>query len=115
MTFNISFKSLLALTIDDIRPEEPGPSVGGGSSRADTYLPEYRCCIEFKMTRKGIDNNSLRKQFADDFVLYGEDARYDLLFVFVHDPEGRIENPHGFETQMSGPRKGLNQVVVSIR
>jgi REase_DpnII-MboI len=109
------FEALLALHIDDIRSEEPGPSVGGGYSRVDTYLPAYRCFIEFKMTRKGIENNILRKQLADDFVLYGQDQRCDLLFVFVHDPEGRIENPRGFETQMSGPTKGISNIVVVIR
>jgi REase_DpnII-MboI len=109
------FEALLALHIDDIRSEEPGPSVGGGYSRADTYLPEYRCFIEFKMTRKGIDNNILRKQLTDDFVLYGQDQRCDLLFVFIHDPEIRIENPRGFETQMSGQTKGISNIVVVIR
>lgn len=109
------FQSLLALEINDIRPEEFGGSVAGSAGRVDTYLPDYRCCVEFKMTRAGLDNATLRKQIADDFVLYGADDRYDFLFVFVHDPQKLIYNPVAFEKDMSVPRTGLKQVVVSIR
>lgn len=109
------FESLLALEVDDIRSEEYGPSVAGGSGRADTYLPKYRCCVEFKMTRSTLTEVPLRKQIADDFLLYGADDRYENLFVFIYDPNNHILNPTAFEEQLSKPVTGLKQVIVLVR
>jgi hypothetical protein len=111
------FEALLALHLNDIRPQEPGPTVGGGSSRADTFLPKQRCVVEYKMTRASVKNNNvkLRQELADDFVLYGEDTRCDVLFVFVHDPGRHVDNPIGFEAQLSVPRTGLPRVRVVVR
>ncbi len=109
------FQALLALDIDDIRPEEPGPTVAGGSSRVDTFLPKQLCFVEYKMTRLGADNVKIRKELADDFVLYGADTRCEVLFVFVYDPDRRIDNRTAFEEQLSGPRGGLGCVRVVVR
>ena len=104
------FQGLLALYFDDIRPEEPGPSVAGGSSRADTLLRIEKTIVEFKMTRPGMKDTDLRKQLADDFVLYAEHPGCEELFVFIYDPLKLIDNRVGFEHDMSKPRPPLRRV-----
>jgi hypothetical protein len=104
------FQGLAALYFDDIRPEEPGPSVAGGSSRADTLLRVENVMVEFKMTRAGMKDTDLRKQLADDFVLYAEHPHCRELFVFIYDPSKQIENRAGFESDMSKPRPPLLRV-----
>ena len=104
------FQGLAALYFDDIRPEEPGPSVAGGSSRADTLLRVENVIVEFKMTRAGMKDTDLRKQLADDFVLYVEHPHCSELFVFIYDPSKQIENRAGFESDMSKPRPPLLKI-----
>ena len=104
------FQGLLALYFDDIRPEEPGPSVAGGSSRADTLLRIEKTIVEFKMTRAGMKDTDLRKQLADDFVLYAEHPGCEELFVFIYDPLKQVENRMGFEHDMSKPRPPLQRL-----
>lgn len=101
------FQGLAALYFDDIRPEEPGPSVAGGSSRADTLLRIEKVIVEFKM---GMKDTELRKQLADDFVLYAKHPDCRELFVFVYDPAKLVENRAGFEHDMSQPRPPLMRV-----
>ena len=104
------FQGLLALHLDDIRPEEAGPSVAGGSSRADTLLRIEKTIVEFKMTRAGIKDTDLRKQLADDFVLYAKHPGCEGLFVFIYDPLKLIDNRPGFEHDMSEPRPPIQRV-----
>jgi len=101
------FQGLAALYFDDIRPEEPGPSVAGGSFRADTLLRVEKVIIEFKM---GMKDTELRKQLADDFVLYAKHPDCHELFVFIYDPTKLVENRAGFEHDMSQPRPPLMKV-----
>lgn len=109
------FEALLAVPFLDIRSEEPGRSVGGGSSRADTWLPDHRCIVEYKMTRSTMSDVSLRKELADDFVLYGDRDECDDLYIFIHDPTGVIGNPDGFQSDMSRARAGLKRVKTVVR
>ncbi len=104
------FQGLLALYFDDIRPEEPGPSVAGGSSRADTLLRVEGVIVEFKMTRPGMKDTELRKQLADDFVLYARHPDCKELFAFIYDPLKQVDNRAGFEHDMSQPRPPLQRV-----
>lgn len=95
------FQALLRLEFADVRPEEAVPSTAGGSARADTLLKEAGTIVEFKMTRSGYDAVALRKEVADDFVLYGKHPDCKRLFVFVYDPARNITNPRGVETDLS--------------
>ncbi|GEM_PF-2431959 len=101
------FQGLAALYFDDIRPEEPGPSVAGGSFRADTLLRVEKVIVEFKM---GMKDTELRKQLADDFVLYSKHPDCRELFVFIYDPSKLVENRAGFEHDMSQPRPPITRV-----
>ena len=109
------FQGLLALYFDDIRPEEAGPSVAGGASRADTLLRVENVIVEFKMTRAGMKDTDLRKQLADDFVLYAKHPDCKELFVFIYDPSKQIANRVGFESDMSEPRPPLLRVRTAVQ
>jgi hypothetical protein len=109
------FEALLNVPFRDVRSEENGRSVAGGASRADSFLGPQRCIVEYKMTRTSMTNASLRKELADDFLIYGARAECDDLFVFVHDPGGIIANPDGFETDMSQPVHNLKRVRTVVR
>jgi len=109
------FQALLTVPFLDIRPEEPTPSVAGGSGRADTLLKPERIVVEYKCTRVNLGAKELRKQIADDFVLYGKHTGCDRLFVFVYDPEQRIQNPKGFEDDLTITVDGLEEVWIAVR
>jgi hypothetical protein len=104
------FQAVMALYFDDIRPEEHVPSVAGGSGRADTLLRIEETFIEFKMTREGSKDTQIRKELADDFVLYAKHPLGKEFFVFIYDPGKYIENPLGFEADMSEPRPPLRRI-----
>lgn len=109
------FQALLGVPFLDVRPEEPTPSVAGGSGRADTLLKPERIVVEYKCTRPGLKIKELRKQIADDFLLYGEHAECDRLFVFVYDPSHQVENPKGFEDDLTRTVGGLDEVRIAVR
>lgn len=109
------FQGLLAASFLDIRPEEPTPSVAGGSGRADTFLKPERIVVEYKCTRSGLGAKELRKQIADDFLLYGRQAECDRLFVFIYDAHHCISNPKGFEDDLTVTVDGLHEVRVVVR
>lgn len=109
------FQGLLAVPFLDVRPEEPTPSVAGGSGRADTLLKPERIVVEYKCTRAGLGPKALRKQIADDFLLYGKNADCDRLFIFVYDVDQYITNPHGFEDDLTIAVDGLDEVRIAVR
>ena len=109
------FQALLRLEFVDVRPEEAVPSTAGGSARADTLLKDAGTIVEFKMTRPGYDAVALRKEIADDFVLYGKHPDCKRLFVFVYDPGKNIANPRGVEADLSLPRPPVGEIVLFIQ
>lgn len=109
------FQALLRLEFADVRPEEAMPSTSGGSARADTLLKGAETIVEFKMTRAGYDAVSLRKEAADDFVLYAAHPDCKRLFVFVYDPGKNIANPRGVEADLSVSRPPIGEVVTFIQ
>lgn len=109
------FQGLLAASFLDIRPEEPTPSVAGGTGRADTLLKPERIVVEYKCTRSGLGAKELRKQIADDFLLYGKQPECDVLFVFIYDAAQYISNPKGFEDDLTVTVEGLHEVRIAVR
>jgi len=109
------FQGLLSVPFQDVRPEEPTPSVGGGSGRADTLLKAERIVVEYKCTRQGLGAKELRKQIADDFLLYGKHADCTGLFVFVYDPNQHVPNLNGFEADFPRTADGLDEIRIAIR
>ena len=101
------FHALLKLYFDDIRAEEWTPSYAGSSSRIDFFIPELDLAIEIKKTRKGLSNKEAKEQLAIDKDHYRCKENIKHLICFVYDPEGRIQNPRGFEKDLAqeGPLK----------
>lgn len=102
------FHSLLRLYFDDVKAEEYTPSYAGSNSRVDFLLKQRGLAIEIKKTRKGLDANELGEQLVIDIERYQEHPDCDTLICFVYDPEGRIANPRGVESDLSRQRKGVN-------
>ena len=109
------FEAVLALLFDDIRPEESGGSFGGGSVRIDTLLAADGVAVEYKMTRPRLNAVALRKQLADDVMAHKENPKIRQLLFFVYDPAKRIDNPRGFEADLSKPVGGLETVRTIIQ
>ena len=101
------FHALLKLYFDDIRAEEWTPSYAGSSSRIDFFIPELELAIEIKKTRKGLGNKEAKEQLAIDKDHYRCKENIKHLICFVFDPDGRIQNPRGFEKDLAqeGPLK----------
>ena len=101
------FHALLKLYFDDIRAEEWTPSYAGSSSRIDFFIPELELAIEIKKTRKGLGNKEAKEQLAIDKDHYRCKENIKHLICFVYDPDGRIQNPRGFEKDLAqeGPLK----------
>lgn len=100
--------ALLTLDFEDIRREEWTPSYAGGSARLDFLLKNHSIVIEVKKTRKGLGEKQVGDQLLVDIGRYQVHENCTSLICFVYDPEGRIGNPTGLESDLSGERDGLN-------
>ncbi|WP_176560395.1 hypothetical protein [Brevibacillus dissolubilis] len=93
-------RALLHLYFDDIRPEEWTPSYAGGSRRVDFLLKKERVVIEVKKTRRGLADKEIGEELLIDISTYEVHPDCDYLVCFVYDPEGRIGNPAGIESDL---------------
>ncbi|MGV7229069.1 MAG: hypothetical protein ACQ9IQ_10470 [Nitrospirales bacterium] len=105
--------ALLRLHFDDVRPEEWVPSYAGSASRTDFLLPQIDTVIEIKKTRKGLNAKSVGDQLIIDIAKYKKHPQCRRLVCFVYDPEGRISNPMGIESDLHKADHGID-VMVSI-
>jgi hypothetical protein len=104
--------ALLTLHFDDIRPEEWTPSYAGKSSRMDFLLKAEQVVIEVKMTRDSLGEKEVGDQLIVDIARYRVHPDCKTLICFVYDPLGRIGNPDGLESDLSGVRDGVTVKVV---
>lgn len=93
--------ALLRLHFDDIRPEEWTPSYAGKSTRMDFLLKKENIVIEVKKTRRGLDAKRLGEELIIDMAHYRNHSDCQTLICFVYDPESRIANPAGLESDLS--------------
>lgn len=100
--------ALLKLYFSDVRPEEWNPSYAGSSTRSDFLLPEINTIIEVKKTRQTMTDRDLGDQLVIDIANYKQHPQCNTLICFVYDPEGRIANPRGIETDLSDCGKDIN-------
>jgi hypothetical protein len=54
-------ETILAVTFDDVRPEEWTPSYAGSSSRVDFVLKRHRVAVEAKFARQGLEPSDCRR------------------------------------------------------
>lgn len=92
---------LLKIHFNDIRAEEWTPSYAGKSARMDFLLKEEEIVIEVKMARKGLTHKELGDQLAIDKARYKVHPNCKKLICFTYDPEGRISNPKGIQSDLN--------------
>lgn len=99
--------ALLLLEFDDVRQEEHTPSYAGGSARMDFLLKEEQVVVEVKCSREGLGSKQIGDQLLIEIGRYRSHPNCKSLFCFVYDPEGRLQNPRGIESDLSGVGHGL--------
>ena len=106
--------ALLRTEFNDVRAEEWMPSYAGGAARADFVLKAARIVIETKRSRASLTSKTVGEELIIDIARYRQHPDCGRLFCFVYDPEHRLMNPHGLETDLSKEHDGL-PVTVLIR
>lgn len=104
--------AMLRLHFDDIRPEEWTPSYAGRSSRMDFLLKNENIVIETKKTRQGLDAKKVGEELIIDIARYESHEGCKTLICFVYDPENRIANPAGLQSDLSRQSNGFNVKVL---
>lgn len=104
--------ALFQLYFDDIRPEEWTPSYAGGSRRIDFLLKKEKVVIEVKKTRKNLSDKEVGEQLLIDISTYEVHPDCEHLICFVYDPEGRIGNPIGLESDLN--KKSTDNLKVNV-
>jgi hypothetical protein len=106
--------SLLRLYFNDIRDEEWAPSYADTSPRIDFLLKQETIAIELKMTRANRSNENIRKELIEDKEYYQTHPDVETLVCYVYDPQYLINNPVGFENDISDSSDELStEVLVS--
>ena len=105
------FHGLLKLFFDDVRAEEYTPSYAGAASRVDFLLKSEQIIIEIKKTRKGLSAKEVGEQLIIDSQRYQAHPDCNQLICFVYDPEGRVANPRGIESDLT---REINDVPISV-
>ena len=103
--------SLLRIYFDDVRAEEYTPSYAGSASRVDFLLKKEKIVIEIKKTRKGLAAREVGEQLIIDSQRYQSHPDCNILICFVYDPEGRVANPRGIESDLT---KEINGVPIAV-
>jgi hypothetical protein len=67
--------------------------------------------VEVKKTRPTLKKKELREQLIQDIAAYPEHKDCKTLLIFVYDPDHYVDNPKGFETDLS---KEYNGMVVKV-
>ncbi|MFE2033186.1 hypothetical protein ACFXBB_07950 [Streptomyces scopuliridis] len=93
--------ALLTLHFEDVRPEETTPSKAGGSYRIDFLLRREKIAVEAKMMRRSLTPRKVGDQLVRDIFGYDRHEGVEGLFAVIYDPERRIDNPRGFESDLS--------------
>ena len=109
------FHSLLYIYFNDVRAEEWTPSYAGKCSRQDFLLKNEKIVIEIKKTRKGLSVKELGDQLIIDIARYKSHPDCKTLVCFVYDPEERILNPAGIESDLTSNTEELNTIVKIIQ
>ncbi|WP_254303354.1 hypothetical protein [Citrobacter koseri] len=106
---------LLKIDFDDVRPEEYTPSYAGASTRVDFLLKKRKkSLLRLKKTRKGLTSKEIGEQLIIDIARYKSHPDCETLVCFVYDPEERIKNPIGLETDLEKNAANMNiKVIIS--
>lgn len=100
--------------VPDIRDEEWNPSVAGSSGRCEFFLKPLRTMIELKFARKVSDAKKIKCELATDFLDYGGNKEVDRVICLIYDPACALKNPAAIQSDLSGPKTGLERVDVVV-
>jgi predicted AAA+ superfamily ATPase len=104
--------SLLWLEFDDVRKEEQSPSHGGSASRIDFLVKDKSIGIEIKYAGGSKEERKLKNEIAEDKEHYKAHPDCEELICFIYNPELSLENPTGFEDDLSDTDGPLSTNVV---
>jgi hypothetical protein len=93
--------ALLRIQFDDISTDEWTPSYSDGAPRTAFLLNDSRLAVIVKKTRPGLNAKDLTSQLRIDAERYRSHNRCTTLVCFIYDPDGRIGNPRGLETNLT--------------
>ena len=106
------FHALLTPFFEDVRPEEVAPSLAGGHARIDFLIKTEQIVLEIKKTRPTLKTRELRDQLIVDKEIYRAHPDCRTFVAFVYDPDGYIDNPRGFERDLSDSTGDLRVKVI---
>lgn len=109
------FHALLRMFFDDVRAEDSTERYGAKNYRIDFVLKQEETVVEIKMTRPNLNGKKIQDQLAIDIDAYRKHSSCKNLVAFIYDPERYIENPVGFEIDVSGPRQGMTVKVIVVQ
>jgi hypothetical protein len=105
--------ALLQVDFNDVRREERSPSHAGSSPAIDFLLKAEQLAIEAKMARPSMTPKTLGDELLADVGRYAEHPDCGTLVCFVYDPESRLKNPRGLESDLEKhSHEGLRVVAI---
>jgi hypothetical protein len=93
--------ALLRLEFEEVGNEDWCPSYGDGATRTSYLLYKERVVIVAKKTKTGVPTKELVEQVRIDSTHFSGRADCRTLVCFIYDPEGRVGNPRGLESDLT--------------
>ena len=93
--------ALLRLEFEEVGNEDWCPDYGDGVTRTCYLLHKERVVIVAKKTKTGVSTRELMDQVRIDSIHFSGRADCRTLVCFIYDPEGRIGNPRGLESDLT--------------
>jgi hypothetical protein len=93
--------ALLRLEFEEVGTEDWCPEYEKGATRTSYLLHKDRVVIVVKKTKAGITAKELAEQAKMDSTHYSGRIDCRTLVCFIYDPEGRIGNPRGLESDLT--------------
>ena len=93
--------ALLRLEFEEVGNEDWCPSYGDGATRTSYLLYKERVVIVAKKTKTAVPTKELVEQVRIDSTHFSGRADCRTLVCFIYDPEGRVGNPRGLESDLT--------------
>lgn len=104
--------ALLNTCFNDIRYEEPMPSLGPSKTRCDLFIASHGIFIEVKTALKKSEKE-IFNDFSVDIPNYLKDPKCKKLILFVYDPNKKIINRTQFD-ELKNIKFGATSAEVEI-
>jgi hypothetical protein len=106
------FYALLRLQFDEVEVEEWTPSYANGATRSCYLLDRQTTLVVVKKTRSGVNARDFGEQLKADQANFAGRGDGRTLFCFIYDPEGRVGNPRGLESDLMSVNDSLSVEVI---